>query len=81
MLIAIMGDTFDKVNETKERSGMREKIEILADYVWFIPMDRNEVTYIFEMKPKGLHEDGKSTWEGTVSTLKKCIETSMKAQK
>ena len=33
MLIAIMGDTFAKVNETKEQSALKEKISILADYV------------------------------------------------
>ena len=33
MLIAIMGDTFDKASEVKEQSALKEKIDILADYV------------------------------------------------
>ena len=33
MLIAIMGDTFDKATEVKEQSALKEKIDILADYV------------------------------------------------
>ena len=32
MLIAIMGDTFDKVMETRIESAMKEKIDILADF-------------------------------------------------
>ena len=33
MLIAIMGDTFDRASEVKEQSALKEKIDILADYV------------------------------------------------
>lgn len=33
MLIAIMGDTFDRVSEVKMQSALSEKISILADYV------------------------------------------------
>ena len=32
MLIAIMGDTFDRVMETKLESALKEKIDILADF-------------------------------------------------
>ena len=37
MLIAIMSDTFDRVTEVREQSGLREKIDILADFVHVIP--------------------------------------------
>jgi len=33
MLIAIMGDTFDKVMETKPETSLSEKIEMLAGYI------------------------------------------------
>ena len=36
MLIAVMGDTFDKVNERKNQAELQEKIKILADYVWIV---------------------------------------------
>ena len=36
MLIAIMGDTFDRVSEVKEQSALAEKINILADYVTIV---------------------------------------------
>ena len=37
MLIAIMGDTFDRVSEIKSQSALAEKIKILADYVFVVP--------------------------------------------
>ena len=52
MLIAIMGDTFGKVTEIKEQSGLREKIKILADFVWLIPDDTTESRYVYSMQPK-----------------------------
>ena len=81
MLIAIMGDTFGKVTEVKEQSGLREKIKILADYVWILSMDTAQVRYIYAMKPRSMTEEEGASWEGTVTTLKKAIEANMKDQK
>jgi hypothetical protein len=36
MLIAVMGDTYDRVSEKKDQATLREKIKILADYVWVV---------------------------------------------
>lgn len=52
MLIAIMGDTFGKVTEIKEQAGLKEKINILADYVWIIPDEKIEFRYVYQMKPR-----------------------------
>ena len=41
MLIAIMGDTFAKVNEKKEQSALREKINIIANYCFVVPRTSN----------------------------------------
>ena len=49
MLVAIMGDTFGKVTEIKEQSGLKEKIDILADYVWIIPEDKVKFRYVYSM--------------------------------
>ena len=57
MLIAIMGDTFGRVTEVKEQSGLREKIQILADYVWIIPLDSKKHRYIYAMKPKSMTDE------------------------
>ena len=37
MLIAIMGDTFSRVSESKEQAALREQIKILADYCFIVP--------------------------------------------
>ena len=80
MLIAIMGDTFGKVSEMKEQSALREKINILADFVWIIKMKDQDAAFIYAMKPKTLSNEGES-WEGTVTTLKKTINSAMADQK
>ena len=36
MLIALMGDTFGRVIESKERFGLQTKLEIMADYTSMI---------------------------------------------
>ena len=36
MLIAIMGDTFARVSEIKEQSALKEKVEILSDFVYIV---------------------------------------------
>ena len=41
MLIAIMGDTFDKAMEVKAQSALKEKIDILADYVAIVGRESN----------------------------------------
>ena len=71
-----MGDTFGKVTEIKEQSGLKEKIDILADYVWIIPEDEVKFRYVYSMQPKTQTEEEGSGWEGEVATIKKIISTS-----
>ena len=55
MLIAIMGDTFDKTTEVKEQSALKEKIDILADYVAIVGREsikkENRFRFIFAVTP------------------------------
>ena len=71
MLIAIMGDTFARVSEVKEQSGLQERIKILADYVIVVPResveDGNLSRFIFAISPKSLGTDEGASWEGTVT--------------
>ena len=80
MLIAIMGDTFDRVSENKEQSGLKERIKILADYVIVVSRESQaEGTvhrFIFAISPTTVSTDESSSWEGTVTTLKKTINDS-----
>ena len=78
MLIAIMGDTFARVSEVKEQSALKEKIEILSDYVVVVEREslekENLSRYIFAIKPKALGTDESASWEGTVTRLKKALD-------
>jgi len=56
MLIAVMGDTFDKVNERKNQAELQEKIKILADYVWIVSRQdlSGRSSYVFVSRPKNM---------------------------
>ena len=34
MLIAVMGDTYDKVYENKDKSVLQEKLNVMTDYTF-----------------------------------------------
>ena len=82
MLIAIMGDTFGKVTEIKEQSGLKEKINILADYVWIIPDESgNRSRYVYSMQPKTQTEEESNGWEGQVTSIKNIVQHSSKTMR
>ena len=81
MLIAIMGDTFDKVTESKEQSALVEKIRILADYVYVVRREslaRGTLSrFVFAIRPKAMGADESATWEGTTTIIQKSIEANV----
>ena len=78
MLIAIMGDTFARVSEVKDQSALSEKIKILADYVIVVRNSRlDQDKYLFSIAPAQFGTDEQSSWEGTVTQLKKAIDKTM----
>ena len=82
MLIAIMGDTFGKVTEIKEQSGLKEKINILADYVWIIPDESaTKSRYVYSMQPKTQTEEESNGWEGQVSSIKSVVQNNSKTMR
>jgi len=78
MLIAIMGDTFDRVTESKEQSALVEKIRILADYVYVVPAESIEKgtlsRFLFAIRPKALGTDESGGWTGTTTILRAAIK-------
>mmetsp|Transcript_13656 Transcript_13656/g.18684 ORF Transcript_13656/g.18684 Transcript_13656/m.18684 type:complete len:311 (-) Transcript_13656:289-1221(-) len=76
MLIAIMGDTFARVSEVRDQSALREKVEILADFVQAVPRAKsvNNDKYLFAIQPTNIGSDEQANWEGSVTSLKKNIE-------
>ena len=79
MLIAIMGNTFDKVIEKKQVSSLKEKINILNDYRnvnQMLGLERS-FQYIFIIKPALKADDG-AEWEGKISAIKTSVELAAK---
>ena len=76
-----MGDTFAKVNETKEQSALKEKISILADYVIVVQRESvekgNLSRFIFAISPKSVSSDEVDSWEGTVTQLRKSMKSQL----
>ena len=78
MLIAIMGDTFDRVSEVKAQSALAEKIKILADYITIVRRaDIDGDMFLFSIKPAQLGQDEENSWEGTIRTLRNFISCQM----
>merc|ERR1712176_1316835 len=78
-----MSDTYDRVSEKKDQATLREKIRILADYVWVVQNEMNQderSSYIFVAKPRVIAAEGEE-WEGKVSAIKNTIEHSNKTVK
>jgi len=75
MLIAIMGDTFDRVMEMKEKQTVKERMNILADYSQIFQtkerVDKEE--FLFSMKPVDSEEAGENDWAGKVAFIRKSI--------
>ena len=78
MLIAIMGDTFSRVTESKAQSGLREKIAILSDFVIIVKresVERGDLSrFLFAIQPKNSASDEGNQWEGTVTQLNKSMK-------
>lgn len=70
MLIAIMGDTFSRVLENKERYALMERTQIYADFIYSIKFsDRFEgKRFAYVVTP--LEDTDESGWEGTVGSMR-----------
>ena len=77
MLIAIMGDSFDKVIENKEVNGIIMKLEILNDLSAVLPQKdtkEEDETILIVAKSEDADEDEDNEWEGTLRRLTRVVE-------
>ena len=77
MLIAIMGDSFDKVIENKEVNGIIMKLEILSDLSSVLPQKdskQDDKTILIVAKSEDADEDEDNEWEGTLRRLTRVVE-------
>ena len=72
MLIAIMGDTFDKVTENSKVYTTRTKLQILGDYSGNFIKSENDLLYLFNITVYDEDiEDENGDWEGSIKTMRK----------
>lgn len=77
MLIAIMGDSFDKEVENKELNRTKTKLEILGDFSFVMSQydekDQN-LTYMFVAMVSGTQDYDPDDWEGSIRRLTRVVE-------
>ncbi len=81
MLIAVMGDTFDRVMENKDINSIKSKLELVADLVAILDNrdDKyNQKIFFFMVEPvKDEEEDEEQDlWEGTIRTMTRVLKKS-----
>ena len=79
MLIAIMGDTFDKITENKELNAIKSKLQFMGDLVAIMKSEdsfENESVYFFMVRPEEKEgEEGDDDWEGSVKSLTRMMNS------
>ena len=76
MLIAIMGNTFDKVIEKRAIHSMGTKLSIMSDYANIIRRFENDTNnFLFVVKPVIDDEEmeDENSWEGGFNFLRKIM--------
>ena len=75
MHIAIRGDTFEGITESRELTSIKTKLNIVSEYSHNIPVDdEDEKNFLFVVTPDDDGEDDGVTWEGTVRQLTRFTE-------
>jgi hypothetical protein len=71
MLIAIMGETFTRVRESKERSSLMESTHLYADFMWAIRLTKElqNKRYLFVVRPVDVDEE-----EDVLDIIKEKVE-------
>jgi len=82
MLIAIMGDSFERVFENRETHNVRMRLQILGDLSAVLPQQSEEQerkTFFVVAKPIEDEDDEEGDeWEGTLKRLTRIVERKAK---
>eukprot|EP00344_Euplotes_crassus_P002509 CAMPEP_0196995916 /NCGR_PEP_ID=MMETSP1380-20130617/1922_1 /TAXON_ID=5936 /ORGANISM="Euplotes crassus, Strain CT5" /LENGTH=281 /DNA_ID=CAMNT_0042411725 /DNA_START=101 /DNA_END=942 /DNA_ORIENTATION=- len=78
LVIAIMGDTFDKVQETQEKSMLQELANMIRENEFLFSRSRafKKAKYIVVIEPETAEGGGGASWEGKLAQLRAFIEES-----
>jgi len=72
MIIAFMGDTFERIAENKDVYAAKGKLELLSEYAFLLKDSSNaekEKIFLFVVKPIGEEENDLSTWQGSIHRM------------
>ena len=79
MLIAIMGDTFDRAMENKTRFGILTKLNVLSSQsaaMSQVDEKESEEVFMIVVTPLEVDNDGTEDWEGTLKKITKITHES-----
>ena len=60
MLIAIMGDTFDRVIENQVLANLKLKVKVLSDFIFLLPEDSEK--FLFLATPRTKESEVSTNW-------------------
>ena len=78
-LIAILGDTYEKITEKKQLYSLTQRTKLYANYMTFIkfnPVVNQKYLYVIRPQPD---DDDNQQWEGAVTSMKNRIKKSQEA--
>jgi len=71
LLIAIMGDTYDRVQEVAKEAQLKEMCTFIDEYSFLFPVKQFEKEpYIIIVRPESAEQEGGNEWEGKIGALK-----------
>mmetsp|Transcript_20406 Transcript_20406/g.20128 ORF Transcript_20406/g.20128 Transcript_20406/m.20128 type:complete len:318 (+) Transcript_20406:1341-2294(+) len=78
LIIAIMGDTFDRVQETQEKSMLKELTDMIRENEFLFSRSRafKNSKYIIVIEPEKAEGGGNVSWEGRLNQLRIFIQES-----
>lgn len=73
MLIGIMGQTFERVTEARDRNSLKERTKMYADFLWVIKLDKQfkNQRYLYLVTPE---DDASSEVEGSITGVKRGLQ-------
>ena len=75
LLIAAMGDTYDKVKDTEHQSALKATIQLMSDYAVavsrYTPKEQKEIKYVYTIQRQAQGEEELGDWEGKLKQLKR----------
>ena len=72
MLIAIMADTFDRVQEMREEASMKEMCKLISENWFLLKQEKvfKDTKYIVVCRLESADSTISSSWEGKLANLK-----------